>query len=86
MFTYAILGYADEQGSETLCKDISIAFGGSGYKNNPINPVDDAPLLLLAPVRISDNTPDLKKKAGTYGGAVIAGMCTHIYICILMSL
>ena len=66
-------GYADDEGSEKLCKDISIAFGGSGYKNNPITAADDAPLLLSAPVRISDNAPDLKNVKKTYGGAVIAG-------------
>jgi ABC-type glutathione transport system ATPase component len=69
----SVTGYADEAGSEKLCKDISISFGGSGYKNSGILAVDDAPLLLSAPVRISDKAPDLKNQKRTYGGAVIAG-------------
>ena len=76
-------GFADETGAESLCRDISIAFGGSGYNkgnNNNTNnnsssggnPLDDAPILLSAPIKIIDNAPILTNVKHTYGGAVLA--------------
>lgn len=69
-------GYADQAGSEALCKSISVAFGGSGYKaksptsNSAV--VDDTPVLLSAPMKIIDHAPSLKLAKATYGGAVLA--------------
>jgi hypothetical protein len=67
-------GYADEQASENICRSISVAFGGSGYKggggSNAIQ--DDTPILLSAPVKIIDNNSHLKNIKATYGGAVLA--------------
>ena len=69
-------GYADEQGAMKICRDISIAFGGSGYKSNSATladgDVDDAPILLSAPVKIINNAPILTNVKATYGGVVLA--------------
>ena len=77
-------GFADEAGADSLCRDIAIAFGGSGYNkgnnNNSSNnnssssgnPLDDAPILLSAPIKIIDNAPILTNVKHTYGGAVLA--------------
>lgn len=56
----------------TCCKQLSVAFGGSGFKSNVIVEDDDAPLLLSAPVKMIDNS-DLKNKKHTYGGVVLVG-------------
>lgn len=54
------------------CKQLSVAFGGSGYKANAVVEDDEAPLLLAAPVKMIDNS-DLKNKKSTYGGVVLTG-------------
>jgi hypothetical protein len=75
--------YADEAGAESLCRDISIAFGGSGYNkngnsnghsgnNSSSSAADDAPILLSAPIKMIDNAPLLNNVKATYGGAVLA--------------
>ena len=63
-------GTVDETGAEDLCKKISIAFGGSGYKNSVLKNESDAPLLLSAPVRMIDNS-GLQPVKATYGGAIL---------------
>jgi ABC-type multidrug transport system fused ATPase/permease subunit len=68
-------GYADQAGSEALCKTISVAFGGSGYKaksSSNTAAADDVPMLLSAPIKIIDHAPSLKPVKATYGGAVLA--------------
>ena len=53
------------------CKQLSVAFGGSGFKAATIVEDDEAPLLLAAPVKMIDNS-DLKNKKNTYGGVVLS--------------
>lgn len=74
--------YADEAGADSLCRDISIAFGGSGYNknnnggggncNSSSSSAGDAPILLSAPIKMIDNAPLLNNVKATYGGAVLA--------------
>lgn len=60
--------YANESTAVLLCRKISVAFGGSGFKSkNMVR--DDAPELLVAPVRLQDSIQPEKK---TYGGVVFA--------------
>jgi hypothetical protein len=61
--------YASESDAVLLCRKISVAFGGSGFKSGKSQVKDDAPELLSAPVRLQDTIQPEKK---TYGGVVFA--------------
>lgn len=59
-------GFAsDDDAAMTMCKDLAIAFGGSGYSSAVKGPEvddDETPVLLSAPVKIRDNTEYMKGK------------------------
>lgn len=50
-----------------LCRKISVAFGGSGFKGKGFVTDDTLPELLSAPVRLKDSIEPVKQ---TYGGVV----------------
>lgn len=63
-----------DEGVEELCRSISVAFGGSGYKSKAVKVEDETPALLAAPVKIKENTEYgdfIKEKKQTYGGVVL---------------
>ena len=70
--------YATEQGAEKLCQQLTVAFGGSGYKGSGSGSgggsaeEDATPELLSAPVRIKELGSHLLEEKKTYGGVVFA--------------
>lgn len=66
-------GFSDnEDDANAVCKSISVSFGGSGFKSTTVIEEDTSPMLLAAPVKISENSEFIKVKKNTYGGAVLA--------------
>jgi len=57
--------------ADSICKTLSVAFGGSGYKSSNTSSVEDAPQLLSSAVKIID-LAGLKPQKQTFGGAVFA--------------
>lgn len=64
---------ADASAAEVVCKSLSVAFGGSGYKKaaSAVESEDDTPQLLATAVKIKD-LAGLEPAKKTYGGAVFA--------------
>ena len=65
--------YASESRADQLCKQIVVAFGGSGYKSLKDKAVEDrgsTPDLLTAPVKIKEMGSHLLEEKKTYGGVV----------------
>lgn len=57
-----------EEEADDICQKISVKFGGSGLGNHKV--VEEAPVLLLAPVKMND-LDSLKPVKKTYGGAIL---------------
>jgi hypothetical protein len=66
--------YASESEAQKLCKQIIVAFGGSGYKSGKVvtDAEDATPELLIAPICIKQVGSDLLEDKKTYGGVVFA--------------
>ena len=66
--------YASEPEAEKLCKQIIVAFGGSGYKSGKVLTVEEdaTPELLTAPIKIKEVGSHLLEDKKTYGGVVFA--------------
>lgn len=66
--------YASETEAEKLCKQIIVAFGGSGYKSGKVlaDEEDTTPELLTAPIKIKEVGSHLLEDKRTYGGVVFA--------------
>jgi ATP-binding cassette, subfamily F, member 3 len=67
--------YASEPEAEKLCKQIIVAFGGSGYKHGKAihdDEEDSGPELLTAPICIKEAGSHLLEDKKTYGGVVFA--------------
>jgi ATP-binding cassette, subfamily F, member 3 len=59
-----------ENAAESVCKQISISFGGSGFKSAVVEEEDNISLL-SAPVKMGDKSGLTKQSKSTYGGTVI---------------
>lgn len=66
--------YASEAEAQKLCKQMIVAFGGSGYKSGKVvqEVHDVVPELLTAPIRIKEVGGHLLEDKRTYGGVVFA--------------
>lgn len=64
--------YANEEDAHKLCKQIIVAFGGSGYKSGKVltDENDSTPELLTAPIKIKEVGSHLLEEKKTYGGVV----------------
>ena len=60
-----------EEAAETLCKTISVSFGGSGYKTAVVAEEQHV-ALLSAPIKMIDRSGLKQNNKPTYGGTVIS--------------
>ena len=64
---------SSQEEADSLCQQMSLKFGGSGISIFKTVVVDDQPLLLNAPIKMSDASANLlRKEKQTYGGVVMA--------------
>lgn len=67
------LGYVStEDEAAVKCKEISLRFGGSGYKNVAATASHNVPVLLAAPVKLIDNSGLKAPSKVSYGATFMA--------------
>ncbi len=72
----------DDDAAMSVCKDLAVAFGGSGYNyvvKGPEADDDGSPVLLSAPVKIRDNTQYMKGKQTFMDVTVFDSVPTNSY-------
>jgi ATP-binding cassette subfamily F protein 3 len=58
--------YCDANMATTICRNVSVSFGGSGMKQLQVEEEEELPTLLSAPIKMLDHS-DLNKAKATYG-------------------
>ena len=70
-------GFCDESSAVQICRQLTVSFGGSGYKSQSIE--EELPQLLSNPVKIIERTDLIKAKA-TYGSYVPGDINTKAWV------